>query len=180
MDQEIEVNAFNNSKVAPINQVLEASLVIGGRRWPTPIIVTDTGHNNILIGKEWFSKTSGLPDCRHHRIVWPEWATAVEDQQRDIVIPKSELRTQTDPQHQFDMERRDKAIDERERNRQKALVNQRRKPQLFQWKQPSSWAKNVGSDLRKMKSELSDLTERETPELSEKPKPKPSKRERKA
>ncbi|KAF2834141.1 hypothetical protein M501DRAFT_1002226, partial [Patellaria atrata CBS 101060] len=62
------------------------------------------------------------------------------------------------------MERRDKAIDERERNRQKAL------------KQPSSWAKNVGSDLRKMKSELSDLTERETPELSEKPKPKPSKR----
>ncbi|KAF2837682.1 hypothetical protein M501DRAFT_1017468 [Patellaria atrata CBS 101060] len=54
------------------------------------------------------------------------------------------------------MERRDKAIDKRERNRQKA--------------------KNVGSDLRKMKLELSDLIERETPELSKKLKPKPSKR----
>ena len=102
----LQLRAYNGTNTEAVQEYYEADLLVDGRRIPSRLLVCDTGHHDIILGRTWFIKANALIDCMNRCLHW------LDDQPYDAVrrlrIPRSELFTQPScSDHQADADRRD-------------------------------------------------------------------------
>ena len=109
------VTGFDGGLRDPITHAVKLPLMIDGRvQIRQPMLVTELGKHDVILGKMWFAEHGVLPDCKNHRLIWPEQTSLREEviTQASRPIPKRILRRpQPCEDHQRDADRRDKAID---------------------------------------------------------------------
>jgi hypothetical protein len=79
-----------------------------------PMLATELGKHDVILGKMWFAEYGVLPDCKNHRLIWPEQTSLREEvvTQASRLLPRRILqRPQPREDHQKDVDRRDKAMD---------------------------------------------------------------------
>ena len=58
----------DGSRVQGSREVLRCPLVLGGREWPTDLIVMDMQHKDILLGMSWLQRYSVVIDLRTRKV----------------------------------------------------------------------------------------------------------------
>lgn len=82
-----------------------------------PFLIADLGQHDIIVGQKWFGYHDVWLNVRHRKLVWPEQQNYLDDILRNqyLEVPKEILqRSEPDPVHQADMERRDQQIKKEE------------------------------------------------------------------
>ncbi|KAJ5143091.1 retrovirus polyprotein [Penicillium bovifimosum] len=80
-----------------------------------PMVVTELGKHDLILGKLWFKKFNVLPDCANHRLWWPEDRSLKDQVVTQLIrpVPRKILRRpKLNPDHQKDVERRDKLMEQ--------------------------------------------------------------------
>jgi hypothetical protein len=110
-----ETKGFNGEAGTPISHAIILHLWVEGRRFlKVPMLITNLGQYDMIIGKNWFAEHDIWLDPRRQRLVWPEEQTPMEQiqQKQTISIPKEILKRPqpVNPQHQEDADRRDQMM----------------------------------------------------------------------
>jgi transposase InsO family protein len=118
---ECPTQAYDGRAGRPITHALELTLMIDGRvQRRVPMLITDLGEHDLILGRMWFEKYGVLPDCKKRRLIWPEEQSLRDEVtiQMPTVLPRSILqRPKPDSQHQEDADRRDQLIESSSRPR---------------------------------------------------------------
>lgn len=108
----IPTEGYDGHPGRPITHALELTLIIDGRKLlRLPMLITDLGRHDLILGRIWFNEFGVLPDCRKGRPLWPEEPSLKYDitTKMPTILPRSILqRPKQDSQHQEDADRRDR------------------------------------------------------------------------
>lgn len=133
---------------------MKLHLWVEGRRFlKVPLLITDLGQYDLILGRKWLSEQDIWLDVRERRLVWPEdraQPTAQEGIQRKALsfVPKSILRRPSaTATQQADAERRDRQLDNQVQMEQ-AAIGQGRGRQIY-WP-PRTEAMDRYANLQKM------------------------------
>ena len=83
-----------------------------------PILITDLGQHDIIIGKNWLAEQDVWLNMKDQRLVWPDQRSLLDEiqSQQNISLPKMILkRPEVNPDHQKNMERRDRLMEAEEK-----------------------------------------------------------------
>ncbi|KAJ5121182.1 uncharacterized protein N7515_009143 [Penicillium bovifimosum] len=73
-------DSFDGELRDPITHAVKKTLMIDGRvQQRQPMLVTELGRHDLILGKMWFKEHYVLPDCRNHRLIWPESRTVKDE-----------------------------------------------------------------------------------------------------
>ncbi|OXV11878.1 hypothetical protein Egran_00361 [Elaphomyces granulatus] len=79
-----------------------------------PIIITDLGQHDMIIGKNWLAEHDVWLNMKDQRLVWPDQRSLLDEiqSQQTMSLPKAILkRPKVNPDHQRNMERRDRLME---------------------------------------------------------------------
>ena len=116
------LNCYRSKNAEQVDSCFKAELEIDNYTVPTWFVFTDTGKNDVMLGKLWFDHTRALIDSHHEKLVWPD-----DDPYRQIkgslTLPPR-LVTKPTISEQNDADRRDylmeQAIKKEKRDRKAA------------------------------------------------------------
>ncbi|KAI3220470.1 hypothetical protein DTO012A9_10171 [Penicillium roqueforti] len=118
LDRECPVRGFDGKLSRPITHAVVLTLSIDDRiQQQIPMLVADLGRHDMIIGRMWFAENDVLLDCRRHRMIWPDENTLFDEVAGQLAapVPMTILKrsAQIEPDHQKDMERRDRLFEKR-------------------------------------------------------------------
>jgi hypothetical protein len=113
-----EVVGFNGKQSPAITHYIKLHLWVEGRRFlKVPLLITDIGHYDLILGRKWLSEQDIWLDIRNRRLVWPEdrvyQAPEEEMQQKALSFVPTQIlkRSPATEAQQADAERRDRQLD---------------------------------------------------------------------
>jgi Reverse transcriptase (RNA-dependent DNA polymerase)/RNase H-like domain found in reverse transcriptase len=143
------VRGYNGKPGTPITHLIIMHLWVDGRRFlKVPMLITDLGQHDLILGQKWLAEKDIWLDSRNRKLLWPEERTYPEKMQSQmtIKIPTEILKRPTsNSEHQKDMERRDHLFEKHER----VLQNLEQKPKRYDY-QPT-YKLNYRDSMNKMK-----------------------------
>jgi aspartyl protease len=113
-----KVKGFDGKSSAEITYAIILHLSVDGRRFLNMLIlITDLGQHDIIIGKNWLAEQDVWLNMKDQRLVWPDQRSLLDEiqSQQNISLPKMILkRPEVNPDHQKNMERRDRLMEAEE------------------------------------------------------------------
>ena len=115
LDRECPVRGFDGRLSRPITYIVLLSMNVDDRvHQQVPMLVANLGRHDLIIGRMWFAENDVLLDCRRHRMIWPDENTLFDEVASQLAapVPMTILKrtAQIEPEHQKDMERRDRLM----------------------------------------------------------------------
>ena len=121
--RECPVTGFNGALGEPITHAVKLTLMIDGHvQQQQPMLVTELGNNDLILGRMWFEAFGVLPDCKNRRLLWPDHPSLREEAQTDIArpIPRQILKQpKANESHQKDADRRNQLMEKPEMRERK-------------------------------------------------------------
>ena len=109
-----KVKGFDGKSTTEIAYAIILHLLVDGRRFLNmPILITDLGQHDMIIGKNWLAEHDVWLNMKDQQLVWPDQRSLLDGvcSQQNMVLPKMILkRLEVNPDHQKNMERRDRLI----------------------------------------------------------------------
>jgi hypothetical protein len=109
------VKGFDGKSSTEITHAIILHLSVDGRRFLNmPIIITDLGQHDMIIGKNWLAEHDVWLNMKDQRLVWPDQRSLLDEiqSQQTMSLPKAILkRPKVNPDHQRNMERRNRLIE---------------------------------------------------------------------
>jgi predicted aspartyl protease len=111
---------FDGRPGVPIAHAIILHLWVDGRRFlRAPMLITDLGQYDMIIGRNWLAKHDVWLNMKDQRLIWPEQRSLLEEVQSKqmTVVPKEILKRPTPQEathHQEDADRLDRLIEKQE------------------------------------------------------------------
>jgi hypothetical protein len=112
LERPVPVKGYNGQMGEPITSALRIHLRINGRRlYNMPFLVTDLGHHDVILGREWLAYLDLWLDVRNRQLIWPATMPPTPSFVKEITVDiRTLLQPTIDPNHQADANRRDQAF----------------------------------------------------------------------
>jgi hypothetical protein len=110
----IAVRGFDGQSHQSANQYIVLHLHVDGRKqYNVPMVLLDTGHQDLILGRTWFDQLNVQLNPRLRQLVWPASLPSSPDLVKlRLLDPKVLKPGPSNQNHQVDADRRDQALDE--------------------------------------------------------------------
>lgn len=111
----VPVHGFDGKGSHQITHAIILHLLIDGRRcMDVPMLITDLGHHDVIIGRRWLAQHDIWLDVKNRKLLWPgeRDERALVAAQHELTVKRKALAaTPVNPDHQKDADQRDRAME---------------------------------------------------------------------
>ncbi|KAJ5413808.1 gag/polymerase/env polyprotein [Penicillium cosmopolitanum] len=80
LDKPIPVKGYDGHPGTPITHFVRFTLYLDGRRQlQIPMMITDLGQYDLILGRDWFDHFQVLADCHKNRLIWPDEVSLIDE-----------------------------------------------------------------------------------------------------
>lgn len=110
----IAVRGFDGQSHQSANHYIVLHLHVDGRKqYNVPMVLLDTGHQDLILGRTWFAHLNVQLNPRQRQLIWPaDLPTSPDLVKLRLLDPQILKPVPAHPGHQDDADRRDQAMDE--------------------------------------------------------------------